>query len=111
MHTALSLSERFAKFDAAHPDVWQSFVSVTRDLIAAGKTRYSADAILHVVRWHRATSTAGQEFKINNNFSACYARKWADTHKDAAGFFATRVSQADASPDDEFPTDDGFIDA
>jgi hypothetical protein len=90
-----ALWRQFVKFDEAHPDVWRNFQDITFDLIVAGVKHYSADSVLHVIRFHRATSTAKEAFRINNNFSACYARKWASCHPKQANFFARRQSKAD----------------
>lgn len=93
-----ALWKEFEKFDAAHPDIWQQFESIALDLIHRGKTHYSADSILHVIRFHRDTSTSGADVKINNNFSACYARKWAKRHPDYEKFFERRKSKVDPKP-------------
>lgn len=91
-----SISERFEAFDAAHPDVYQLFHKFAGDLRARGRKRYSADAILHRIRWHMATSSAAtaDEFKINNDYSAYYARKLAAEHEEFRDFFETRKLKA-----------------
>ena len=85
-----SIDERFAKFDARNPQVWQAFVKHTLRLIARGRVRYSADAILHVIRYDHDVSTSGDDWKINNNFSSRYARKFARHHPEHAEFFEQR---------------------
>jgi hypothetical protein len=89
------LWQAFLDFDTAHPDIWRLFEKLTLQLLAQGKNHYSADAILHVVRFHYDTSTSGECPKINNNFSACYSRKWAMCHPRQSGFFERRKSKAD----------------
>lgn len=86
----------FSAFDLLHPDVWEHFVERAEQLLARGVEHYSADAILHVVRFHRLTSVTGAKpFAINNNFSAFYARKWRETRPEHAEFFEYRASVAD----------------
>ena len=92
------LWKQFVQFDEAHPDIWRHFEAITFELIGRGIKHYSADSILHVIRFHRATSTQKEAFRINNNFSACYARKWASCHPKRAHFFARRKSKVDPKP-------------
>jgi hypothetical protein len=92
MIPAPDIDARFAEFDAANPDVWAAFERFTRQAIAAGRERYSADAILHRIRWHMAIETTRDgERKINDHFSSRYARKWGETYPELAGFFETRT--------------------
>jgi len=89
------LWHNFQAFDEIHPDIWESFRTLTLRLISKGKSHYSADGILHVIRFEVETSTTGQSLKINNNWSACYSRKWAIYYPEFADFFERRKSQAD----------------
>ena len=45
------LGTRFAAFDKANPHIGRMFDAITLSLIEKGCKRYSADAILHRVRW------------------------------------------------------------
>lgn len=90
------LLEQFEAFDEAHADVWRLFEKLTFQLIRAGREHSSADLVLHRIRWDYATSTSGDAPKINNNYSAAYARKFAAAHPEHKEFFARRVSRLDA---------------
>jgi len=92
-----TLLRRFAEFDLANPEVWRLFERFTFDRILRRFSHYSADAILHRVRWETAVVTNDEsgEFKINNDYSCCYARKFRDKHPNHADFFAVRISQVD----------------
>ena len=62
------------------------------DSRAWGYTHYSADGIMHIVRYHAAVNPERDGgFKINNNFVALYARKLVAADPSFAGFFAFRV--------------------
>lgn len=87
--------EDFEEFDQAHPDIWERFCDIALDLIRKGKSRYSADAILHVIRFEYDTSTNGEAPKINNNLTPAYARKFQQRYPQHSDFFATRRSRAD----------------
>jgi hypothetical protein len=91
------LQRRFADIDRANPNVWSLFVRLTFDRIHRGFRNYSSDAVLHRVRWETAVPLEdGSGFKINNNWSPFYARKFHDAYPQHAGFFRTRASVADA---------------
>lgn len=83
-----------AKFDADHPDVWATFVRVTGKVRASGATRFSADAVLHQMRWERMVEGSA-EYVVNNIWSAYLARRYLREHPDAIGFFELRKSAVD----------------
>jgi hypothetical protein len=61
-------------------------------LLASGHRHYSADAVLHVVRFHRDVNRerdGGR--KINDHFTSRYARKLMAEDARFAGFFETRA--------------------
>lgn len=86
---------KFAEYDAENAHVWAAFERFTFEAIDAGLKHYSADAVLHRVRWETAVAERGGEFKANNNFTSFYSRKWAKTHPEFADFFRRRRSKAD----------------
>lgn len=91
-----SIADRFNAFDEANPHVWERFEERALFLIEKmGKTRHSADAILHSIRWDASVTTKGDDdFKINNDFAALYARKFAQRHEKHADFFQLRERRA-----------------
>lgn len=52
--------------------------------------RYSADAILHRIRWHFTIERRDRAFKCNNNWTAPLARWWLERHPEHSEFFETR---------------------
>lgn len=95
---------RFAEFDGLNPVVWTLFQRFTNELVLAGFEHYSADAVLHRVRWETAIGMGDRGFKINNNFTPYYARKYHQKYPARAGFFRLRQSMADG----KFPELDVF---
>ncbi|HEY1202182.1 MAG TPA: hypothetical protein VGE79_14415, partial [Niastella sp.] len=86
------LDQDFDRYDAKHPLVYKLFCEVALNLINKGQKHYSADAILHVIRYESAIKKDILEmFKINNNYSSRYARKFMQEYPQHAGFFETRV--------------------
>jgi hypothetical protein len=86
-----TIAARFAEFDAANPRVYTLFVRFAREVRRA-RPRYSADAILHRIRWEIALTTVSDDgFKINNVYSSRYARKLMKEFPDEfGGFFQLR---------------------
>lgn len=82
--------EAFEKFHISHPGVWGLFERFAFEIIRAGKSHYSADAIFHRIRWFHAIESRGEEVKINNNFSPYYARLFHTKYPQHKGFFRNR---------------------
>lgn len=92
-----TLSE-YEAYDREHPDIWREFENVALSLIASGVEHYGAKAIMEVVRFHRTIdSTATEPFKINNNFTAYYARKFMRKYPMYDGFFETRKARVEVA--------------
>ena len=83
-------------FHKRNPQVWKLFEQFTFDRIDKGFRHYSADAIMHRVRWEtEAGGIPGQEpFKINNNYVSCYARRFMMRNQLYKGFFRTRTQSS-----------------
>lgn len=78
----------FEQYHAANPHIYAAFVQFTLYIIGK-RERFGAKAIMERVRWH--TLESGDDgFKINNNYTALYARKFMREHPEHAGFFVTR---------------------
>ena len=56
-----------------------------------GITRWSADALFHVLRWETAASTNDLALKVNNNYSRLAARDLMSQYPELQGFFELRV--------------------
>lgn len=83
--------ELFEDFHRENPEVYREFCNIAAELIRRGIRRYSAYAVMHVVRWHRIQATKGAGgWKINDHFVPHYARLWLERHPQHAGFFELR---------------------
>lgn len=90
------LKTRWWIWHKANREVYDAFESIAFELIQQGHTRYSSDAILHIVRFNlNRQRKASDQYKINNNWSPYYARLFQHYHPKHADFFETRelVSQ------------------
>lgn len=89
-----TLEQRWRAWIAENEHVYRLFERFTLEAIAAGHHHYSADAIVHRIRWHTGVETRGDEFKINNNYVRFMARRFAAEHSQHAGFFRAREQRA-----------------
>lgn len=86
----------FETFHKTNPRVYGLFCAYTLEIFDTGRKSYSADAIVHRIRWHVEIETrSDDDFKINNNFVAFYARKAMREIPKLKDFFHTRRSAAD----------------
>ena len=83
--------------DGVPLDVCHSFEKLALEVRASGFKRYSADAILHRVRWHMQIERGQREFRCNNCWTAALARWFIARHPEAKGFFELRVSRREAA--------------
>lgn len=87
----MTIEDRFWEFHQANPRVYTLFDRFARQVLGRGHKRFSSDAILHRIRWETRVETVGDAFKINDHFSAHYARLWMAENPDHADLFATRA--------------------
>lgn len=86
------MREQVNRFHEEHPDVWDLFVRFTLDRINRGFGNYSSKAIFERIRWETdSVGTNGiSSWKLNNNYPAFYARRFAKMFPEHAEFFRTR---------------------
>jgi len=85
----------FALWVEANPAGYAAMVRYAMEAKHAGKTRYSMDAIFHLVRWEFDVINRVGEFKINNNWTAPAARFIEKNVPALAGFFEHRKASCD----------------
>jgi len=85
-------SAGFKAYDAANPDIWTAFKKFTFQLIDKGVACYGAKAIFEKIRFEVTLEKGANAFKLNNNFTAKYARKFMDLYPWHKGFFQVRQS-------------------
>ena len=89
--TQTELEARFNTFLDVHPEAWTEFCRRVRQLQERGITHYSAKAIVEIIRFHSMVDGRDAEpWKMNNSYTAYFARKWQQENPDQAGFFETR---------------------
>lgn len=85
------IQARFETFHQSNPEVYTQLVRLARELKAKGYSRYSIDALCHVVRWDMALKTDGNDgYKLNDHWTSRYARLIMASEPDLAGFFKVK---------------------
>lgn len=85
----IGLDREFIAWLSENWVLWGEFVSLAAQVIGKGRTRWSADAICHVLRWNRLIrDSLDPTFKINNNRTAGLGRLFNACH--GVDFFETR---------------------
>lgn len=90
-----SLEARFRVFHAANPHVYVQLRSLALAARRRGVRRIGIGQLFEVLRWNTMLRTRGNEFKLNNDFRAPYARLLMASDPFLAGMFETRRSRVD----------------
>lgn len=80
----------FDQYDTENPEIWELFKRTSLEAIKKGFKNYSSKSIFEIIRWHRAGDIKEDSFKINNNYTADYARRFNNKFPQYKGFFRTR---------------------
>ena len=83
----------FEKYDTEHPEIWRQFKAITFRLINKGIKHYGAKAVFEVIRWERIIAYSESEFKVNNNYTKDYSRKFMRLYPEHKEFFETRKAK------------------
>lgn len=89
-HDGMSIEERFQAFHEANPHVYHALRKMALDLRRRGFRRYGIKALFEVLRFNHAIQTNGDAYKLNNNYTALYARLLMEREPHLRGFFETR---------------------
>lgn len=88
-----TIEELFLAFHSANPNVYAALCRLARQAVAKGRKRVGMKMLFEVVRWEVFLTTQKDEFKLNNNYTARYARLIMEQEPDLAGVFETRELQ------------------
>lgn len=95
---SLTIREKFVRFHKTNPEVYDLFERFTFEAIEAGMTKLGSKFIFERIRWEIAVATTGagyciplkRDLKLNNNFTAWYARLFIAKHRSHKGLFELR---------------------
>jgi len=95
----ISIKEAFDKFDKDNPIVYELFKTqafrARKGRRGKIRQRFSSKRILEWIRWEcQMRIISDDEFKLNNNFTCWYARKFVAEFPEFEGFFEFRQIRA-----------------
>lgn len=89
------LEAAFEEFHRDNPGVYEIFKRFAHKALLSGRQHFGVSAVWERLRWETMIETQGDEFKLNNNHRAYYARMYMRDFPAAAGFFRTRCVRGD----------------
>ena len=84
------MRETFEQYQERNPRIYKEFVHYAFELINAGQAKIGSKLIFERIRWEAKIKREG-EFKVNNNYTADFARKFEQDFPHFAGIFEKRV--------------------
>ena len=90
----LTIAERFAAFHAANPHVADALEALAAEWLAHHR-KVGVKALVERLRWESGIQTHGDAYRINNVFTAHYARLLIDRRPEWADRIETRALRAD----------------
>lgn len=90
----IPLAVRFAEFHAKNPHVYAELAMLARRAKRTGAAKIGIGQLYEVLRWRHMLATRGDEYLLNNDWRAGYARLLMQ-EPDLAGMFETRRSIMD----------------
>ena len=89
-----TIDEQFANFHKANPHVYEMLKTLALKTKRAGSKHYGMAGLFEVLRWTHTIETHGDEFKLNNNYRALYARLLMTNEPELEGFFKLRARRS-----------------
>lgn len=88
-----SIEDRFEAFHQEHPEVYTQLVALSREWVRHGHAKLGIKTLFEKLRWewHVSGLKDNRGFKLNNDFTALYARKIMRENPDLDGLFETRA--------------------
>ncbi len=92
-------AEAFQRFHAENPHVYERLKRLAFRLKVRGVERYGMKALWEVLRYEEAVATTAPagSYRLNNNFTARYARLLMELEPDLHGFFELRERRGNAA--------------
>ena len=85
-----TLKRKWWEYHKQNPHVYALVERFTFDVINRRFKNYSINSIFERIRWHTDIETFGDQFKLNNDHRAYYARFFMHNHPQYNGFFRTK---------------------
>lgn len=89
-----TIAQRFDRYHSANPWIFEALERLALDLHSRGR-RIGVKALVEVVRWQYARTTASEDaFRVNNSFTSRYARLLIERHPELADAIECRELRA-----------------
>ena len=88
------MREECRKFNARNPEVWRLFERFAFEKLHLGYGHFSAKAIVERIRWETSLGDGAPDLKMNDHYTAFYARRFAAIHPVHAEFFRIRKQKS-----------------
>lgn len=90
-----TIGERFEAFHGRNPHIYAELRRMALALRQRGMARYGIAGLFETLRYHYAIQTQGDDFKLNNDFRALYARLLMRNEPALYGFFEIRCRRTE----------------
>lgn len=92
-----SISKQFEQFHIDNPHVYWIMAMLAREWVKrTGRHKLGTKALFERARWEIAITTSDPDYKLNNNYTAYYARMLMRFEPDLVDIFNLRASDADS---------------
>ncbi|MHC4332203.1 MAG: hypothetical protein ACYSUV_00425 [Planctomycetota bacterium] len=98
MSTQLTDSEqKFLDFHKQNPHIYKLFKRFAFEAVNRGRKRIGSKLIFERMRWEvTVVTSSADEFELNNNYTAYYARKFVQDYPMHGALFAFRKTRGEA---------------
>jgi len=86
-----TIREAFLRFHRENPHVYDELVKLALRARRRGVKRIGIGMLFEVLRWGHAMRTAGDDFRLNNNYRSYYARLLMRNEPELVGAFELRA--------------------
>jgi len=86
---ALTIDQQFLHFHRANPHIYGNLKALALNAARKGQ-KFGIKALFEILRWQYAQASRGDQFKLNNNYTALYARMLMHREPELSGYFETR---------------------
>lgn len=99
-----ALVRAFEAFHAENPHVYRKLRELALEARRAGVEHLGIAVLFERLRWYSQVETTGDQYRLNNNFRALYARLLMQREPELREFFRLRPSVGDRLPAATAPT-------
>ena len=92
--SGLTIEESFGLFHQANPHIYRLLRQMALEYKLSGHARCGMKMLWEALRYSSGVQTRGEPYKLNNNYTALYARLLMRQERQLRGFFEVRGRRA-----------------